>query len=75
MTGHLGHEKNSNPGGNSRNGCGEKTALLESQSATICVPRDWARTFEPIISPKHEKRVPLFDDQVISTHGHGTTDR
>jgi len=78
MTGHLGHEKNSNSGdnsGNSRNGRGEKTALLENQSATICVPRDRARTFEPIIAPKHEKRVPLFDDQVISTHGRGTTDR
>jgi len=49
--------------------------LLENQNATICVPCDWARTLEPIIAPKHEKRVPLFDDQVISTHGRGMTDR
>jgi len=41
----------------------------------ICVPRDRAGTLEPIIAPKHEKHVPLFDDQVISTHGRGMTDR
>ena len=78
MTEHLGYEKNSNAGdnsGNSRNGHGEKTALLENQSATISVPRDRAGTFEPIIVPKREKRVPLFNDQIISMYGRGMTDR
>jgi len=74
MTEHLGYEKNSNAGdnsGNSRNGHGEKTLLLENQSATISVPRDRAGTFEPIIVPKREKRVPLFNDQIISMYGRG----
>ena len=78
MTEHLGYEKNSNAGdnsGNSRNGHGEKTVLLENQSATISVPRDRAGTFGPIIVPKHEKRVPLFNDQIISMYGRGMTDR
>ena len=69
MTGHLGYEKNSNAGdnsGNSRNGHTEKTVLLENQSTTIEVPRDREGTFEPVIIPKHEKRVPLFNDQIIS---------
>jgi len=72
MTEHLGYKKNSNAGdnsGNSRNGHGEKTVLLENQSATISVPRDRAGTFEPIIVPKHEKRVPLFNDQIIQMNG------
>jgi transposase-like protein len=78
MTDHLGYEKNSNAGdnsGNSRNGHTEKTVLLENQSAEIEVPRDRNGTFEPIIIPKHEKRVPLFNDQIISMYSFGMTDR
>jgi transposase-like protein len=77
-TEHLGYEKNSNAGdnsGNSRNGHTEKTVLLENQSATIEVPRDRNGTFEPIIVPKHEKRLPLFNDQIISMYSFGMTDR
>jgi len=78
MTEHLGYEKNSGDGdrsGNSRNGHTEKTVLLENQSATIEVPRDRNGSFEPIIVPKHEKRVPLFNDQIISMYSFGMTDR
>jgi len=78
MTEHLGYEKNSNAGdnsGNSRNGHTEKTVLLENQSTTIEVPRDRNGTFEPIIIPKHEKRLPLFNDQIISMYSFGMTDR
>src|SRR5215469_13168307 len=78
MTEHLGYEKNSNTGdnsGNSRNGHTEKTVLLENQSAVIEVPRDRNGTFEPIIVPKHEKRVPLFNDQIISMYSFGMSDR
>lgn len=78
MTEHLGYEKNSNVGnnsGNSRNGHTEKTILLENQETTIEVPRDRNSTFEPIIVPKHEKRTPLFNDQIISMYSFGMTDR
>jgi len=78
MTEHLGYEKNSNDGdnsGNSRNGHTEKTILLENQSTTIEIPRDRNSTFEPIIVPKHEKRTPLFNDQIISMYSFGMTDR
>jgi transposase-like protein len=78
MTEHLGYEKNSNAGdnnGNSRNGKTEKTVLLENQSTTIEVPRDRNSTFEPVIVPKHEKRIPLFNDQIISMYSFGMSDR
>jgi len=78
MTEHLGYEKNSNAGdnsGNNRNGHTEKTVLLENQSTTIEVPRDRNSTFEPVIVPKHEKRVPLFNDQIISMYSFGMSDR
>jgi transposase-like protein len=78
MTEHLGYEKNSNEGdnsGNSRNGHTEKTVLLENQSATIEVPRDRNGTFEPVIVPKHERRVPIFNNRIISMYARGMTDR
>jgi len=78
MTEHLGYEKNSNAGdnsGNSRNGHTEKTVLLENQSASIEVPRDRNGTFEPVIVPKHEKRVSLFNDQIISMYSFGMSDK
>jgi transposase-like protein len=78
MTEHLGYIKNSNTGdnsGNSRNGHTEKTVLLENQSATIGVPRDRNGTFQPTIVPKHEKRLPLFNDQIISMYARGMSDR
>jgi transposase-like protein len=78
MTEHLGYEKNSSDGdnsGNSRNGHFEKTVLLENQESTIEVPRDRKGTFEPIIVPKHQKRLPLFNDQIISLYARGMTDR
>ncbi len=75
MTEHLGYEKNSNAGDNSGNRHTEKTVLLENQSATIEVPRDRNGTFEPIIVPKHEKRLPLFNDQIVSMYSFGMTDR
>jgi len=78
MTEHLGYEKDSNAGdnsGNSRNGHTEKTVLLENQSTTVEVPRDRNSSFEPIIVPKHQKRLPLFNDQIISMYSFGMTDR
>jgi len=78
MTEHLGYEKNSNVGdnsGNSRNGYTEKTILLENQKTTIDIPRDRNGSFEPIIVPKHEKRVPIFNDQIISMYSFGMTNR
>jgi len=78
MTEHLGYEKNSSAGdnsGNSRNGHTEKTILMENQEAIIEVPRDRNSTFEPVIIPKHEKRVPIFNDQIISMYSFGMSDR
>jgi hypothetical protein len=32
-------------------------------------------TFEPRILPKHRKRVPLFNDQIVSMYSFGMTNR
>jgi transposase-like protein len=78
MTEHLGYEKHDNGGGrsgDSRNGYSEKTVLTENQEAVIQVPRDRNGTFEPELVPKYQKRVPLFNDQIISMYSFGMTNR
>jgi transposase-like protein len=49
--------------------------LTENQEALIQVSRDRNGTFEPQIVPKYQKRVPLFNDQIISMYSFGLTDR
>jgi transposase-like protein len=78
MEHHVGYPKNSSAGdntGNSRNGHTEKTVLTENQTLDIIVPRDRNGTFEPVIVPKYEKRIPLFNNQIISLYASGMTVR
>lgn len=79
MDTHLGYLKNDNAGdntGNSRNGYSEKSVILNDNSTVeIDVPRDRNSTFEPVIIPKHERRSPLFNDQIISMYSFGMSCR
>lgn len=79
MEAHLGYKKNDNAGdnsGNSRNGYTTKTVITEdNDTIEIQVPRDRNSTFDPVIIPKHEKRTPLFNDQIISMYSFGMSTR
>nr|AGS52881.1 mobile element protein [uncultured bacterium contig00016] len=78
MSHHLGYSKHDSAGdntGNSRNGYTDKTVLLENQKASVKVPRDRNGSFEPVIVPKRSKRVPLFNDQIISMYSLGMSER
>jgi transposase-like protein len=75
---HLGYEKHDPAGdntGDSRNGYTEKAVLTENQEAVIRVPRERTRTFEPHLVQKYQRRVPLFNGQIISMYSFGMTDR
>ena len=75
---HLGYKKNSNEGdnsGNSRNGYSKKTVLTQDQEVELNIPRDRNSEFEPEIVPKYSKRLPLFNDQIISLYSRGMTTR
>lgn len=75
---HLGYKKNSNEGdnsGNSRNGYSKKTVLTQAQEVELNVPRDRNSEFEPEIVPKYAKRLPLFNDQIVSLYSRGMTTR
>ena len=79
MEAHLGYKKHDNTGdnsGNSWNGYTQKTVITEdNDTIEIQVPRDRNSTFEPVIIPKHEKRTPLFNDQIISMYSFGMSTR
>ena len=79
MDEHLGYKKNDNAGdnsGNSWNGYTQKTVITDdNDTIEIQVPRDRNSTFEPVIIPKHEKRTPLFNDQIISMYSFGMSTR
>ena len=70
MTEHLGHEKHgpvAGETGNVRNGTRSKTVLTESTGQVgIEVPRDRARTFEPQIARKRQRRLTGVDEIVLS---------
>jgi putative transposase len=74
MTEHLGYEPNAAEGrgtGNSRNGHTRKTVTTESGPVDIRVPRDREGTFEPVVVPKHARRLEGFDEKVLSLYARG----
>jgi putative transposase len=42
---------------------------------TIDVPRDRNGDFEPVIIPKHQTRLPMFNEQIIALYSKGMSTR
>jgi transposase-like protein len=78
MTSHLGfewHDEAGDGNGNVRNGFSPKTVSTELGAVELKVPRDRAGAFDPKIVPKHARRLPGFDLQVLDLFARGLTDR
>jgi len=60
---------------NHRNGSSPKTVHTDTSSLPLAIPRDRAGTFEPQLVPKHRRRLPGFDEKVISLYARGLTVR
>lgn len=78
LTHHLGYDKHSPrppESTNARNGSTPKTIQTETLALEIQVPRDREGSFEPIIVPKHVRRLEGFDDKVISLYARGMSTR
>lgn len=76
MADHLGYEKHDpagRNGSNSRNGSSPKTVRTEVGEVALQIPRDRAGTFDPIVVPKHSRRLAGFDEAVISLYAKGMT--
>jgi putative transposase len=76
MTDHLGYEAHDPSGrgsGNSRNGTTRKTVQTDVGPVTIEVPRDRAGDFEPVVVPKHQRRLDGFNESILSLYAKGLT--
>src|ERR1051326_4028562 len=60
---------------NRRNGHTPKTVQGEMGELTIATPRDREGTFEPQLVPKHQRRVPGFDEKILALYAKGMTTR
>ena len=60
---------------NHRNGSTPKTVLTGDDELTLEIPRDRAGTFAPQLVPKHVRRLPGFDQKVLSLYARGLTVR
>lgn len=60
---------------NRRNGHSGKTVKGELGELRLAIPRDRQGTFEPRIIPKHQRRIPGFDDKILALYAKGMTTR
>ena len=61
--------------GNCRNGFSTKTVLGDSGEMQIDVPRDRHSSFEPLLVPKWQKKLPGFEEKIIALYARGMTVR
>ena len=72
MDAHPEHEPSP---GNHRNGHNRKRVLTDEGAMELEVPRDRAGRFEPRLVEKYCRRLPSFDDKVLSMYARGMTTR
>lgn len=61
--------------GNHRNGTSPKTVISPGGELQLDIPRDRLATFEPQLVAKYQRRLPGFDDHVISMYARGMSVR
>jgi len=75
---HLGYTKHDPRGhnsGNSRNGRGKKTVVIDSEPVELDPPRDRNGTFEPQLIPKRQKYFQGFDSKILAMYARGMSVR
>ena len=60
---------------NRRNGHSQKTVQGDLGSLMLETPRDRQGTFEPKLIPKHQRRIPGFDEKILVLYAKGMTTR
>jgi len=78
MDNHLGyskHDPRGNNSGNSRNGRGKKSVVIDSEEVKLTPPRDRNGDFEPQLIPKRQKYFEGFNNKVIAMYARGMSVR
>lgn len=74
MDEHLGytkHDPKGNNSGNSRNGRGKKSVIIDSDQVELTPPRDRNSSFEPQLIPKGQKYFEGFNDTIVAMYARG----
>lgn len=75
---HLKTESEKSPTGKSpnyRNGSSKKTVLTPEGKLELSIPRDRLSSFDPQLVAKHQRRLPNFDNNIISLYAKGMSVR
>ena len=72
---HLTEDRASNEGKNHRNGSSRKRVLAGEGQVEVTIPRDREARFDPVLIGKYQRRLPDFDDKVISMYARGMSTR
>jgi len=78
MDNHLGyskHDPRGNNSGNSRNGRGKKSVVIDSEEVQLTPPRDRNGDFEPQLIPKRQKYFEGFNGKIIAMYARGMSVR
>lgn len=60
---------------NSRNGHTKKTIQSEQGPLALQIPRDRNGSFEPVLVPKHQRRIAGLDEKILSLYARGMSTR
>jgi putative transposase len=72
---HLAHDRSSGQSKNHRNGSTRKRVLTDDSHVEVTIPRDREARFDPVLIGKYQRRLPGFDDKVISLYTRGMSTR
>ena len=60
---------------NSRNGSSKKTVQSEDGALELAIPRDRNGSFEPMLVPKHQRRIAGLDEKILALYARGNSTR
>mgnify|MGYP001796930099 FL=1 len=60
---------------NSRNGSSKKTVTSTDGDLELSIPRDRQGSFEPILVPKHQRRIVGLDEKILALYARGNSTR
>ena len=58
-------------GRNSRNGFSKKTVQSQQGDLKLSIPRDRNGSFEPVLVPKHQRRLAGLDEKILAMYARG----
>ena len=75
LKGHLKSEAAEETHSNSRNGSSKKRVQTESGELELSIPRDRNGSFEPVLVPKHQRRLAGLDEKILALYARGNSTR